>query len=252
MYSVVLVDDNPTITEALAHSIRWQSYGFEVSRTFEDGAEALDYIVEHKPEVVITDIRMPMMDGIEMVRRLKQVHPHVHVIVLSAYSDFSYAQSLIRYGGDGYLLKPLDEEELETMLGELAIKLKQQATLLPDLANRTDDNVEQMVVYETIVDKAKAYAKQHLHEAISLDEVAEGIHLSKNYFCNVFKSETGLTFWDYLTQLRIEKAKELLQTDMKTYEIAFTVGYENASYLSKMFKKIYGITPTEYRKKWHL
>ncbi|MFC5404092.1 response regulator transcription factor [Cohnella soli] len=240
MYSVVLVDDNPIITEALVCSIGWHRFGFEVARIFDDGEEALEYIVEHEPDVVITDIRMPKMDGIELARRLKQLNLSVHVIVLSAYSDFSYAQSLIRYGGYGYLLKPLDEEELETMLGELARKLSPPND--ESMANPPE-------LSETIVERAKAYAKQHLHEPISLDDVAEGIHLSKNYFCNVFKAETGLTFWDYLTQIRIEKAKELLQTDMKTYEIAYTVGYENASYLSKVFKKAHGITPSEYRKK---
>lgn len=246
MFSVVLVDDNPTITEALARSIRWQHFGFEVSRLFEDGAEALDYIMKHRPDVVITDIRMPRMDGIELARRLKQLQLRTHVIVLSAYSDFSYAQSLIRYGGYGYLLKPLDEEELEVMLDELSLKLKDRELL--EMANRTDDEAKLASANESIVERAKAYAQQHLHEPISLDAVAEGIHLSKNYFCNVFKSETGLTFWDYLTQIRIDKAKELLLTDMKTYEIAYTVGYENASYLSKVFKKAYGMTPTEYRK----
>ena len=100
-----------------------------------------------------------------------------------------------------------------------------------------------------IVDLAKQYAKEHLKEEISLEKIEGELNISRNYFCCLFKEATGETFWDYITRIRVEKAKELLGTNMKNYEIILEVGYENPSYLSKVFKKYVGLTPTQYRKK---
>ncbi|MCJ8014112.1 response regulator [Paenibacillus sp. KQZ6P-2] len=242
MFSVVLVDDNPLTVEALEHGIDWGKHGFKVEGSFGDGQKALDYLLNHGADIVLTDIRMPQMDGIQMIQQMKESGLLTKVVVLSAYPDFTYAQQVIRYGGYGYLLKPLDEVLLEEMLDDLAAILKRE-----EHGRKQDLCLESTRAEKSIVEKAKLFAKQNMHKAISLEEVADYVNISKNYFCNMFKNETGLTFWDFLTILRVEKAKELLRTEMKNYEIALMVGYEDAGYLSKVFRKIIGMTPSEYR-----
>jgi two-component system response regulator YesN len=519
MYSVVLIDDDPLTVKALEQCIDWEKFSLQVSATFYNGEDAKEFIIREKPEIVLTDIRMPKMDGIQLMNEVRNNKIQSKIIILSAYDDFFYAQKAIHYGASGYLLKPLDEEQLEEMMFEIVDKInneKKKARMLelmddclcnthveilkrilsrnickeeiqevleklgleiaetsyilmvsqilereqkasgskvddlfllnqiksqfkdypgstsmyadknkilyiikdaqkvPDLNNipklvkhieqllasygyactftvgepfitvdeiqrhireiihkskfyfyepkriiytsqikqtmdmetqwlgfekseniiekiilgqsfeqieeittvidelEKNKNVDPTIIYKEILDllnflkrsfinrelttiqklenindedikkyknleelrnylkelfngiaeeikatnetkyiieKAKKYAKQHLSEPITLEDITDEIKISKNYFCNLFKEETGETFWDYLTKVRVDKAKELLHTDMKNYEVALQVGYENPSYLSKVFKKYVGITPSEYRKK---
>jgi len=126
MYNVVIADDERIVLEGLKNTFNWRKYGFEVCGLAENGEEAFDIIQHIKCHVLITDIRMPDMDGLELARKIKDRYPCIHVIIISAYNDFEYAQQAIKYGVSGYLLKPLKDTEL----GELILKLKEELELI--------------------------------------------------------------------------------------------------------------------------
>lgn len=119
MFRVLIVDDEPAIRHRLRNAIEWKKNGFEIAGEASDGEEALALVQDLKPEVVITDIRMPVINGLELAKRIKKLSPELHIVILSGYSDFEYAQEAIKYGVEEYLLKPVEENELEIVLGKI-------------------------------------------------------------------------------------------------------------------------------------
>ncbi|MDE1549099.1 response regulator [Jeotgalibaca caeni] len=123
MYRVLIVDDEPVVREGLAHLINWQALGFEIVGDAENGLDGIEKINQLHPNIVVTDIRMPIMDGIEMIRKIQETNSEMEVLILSGYSDFSYAKEAIHLGVSSYLLKPVDEEELENELKKIASRM---------------------------------------------------------------------------------------------------------------------------------
>lgn len=513
MYTVYLIDDQKLIVQSIEKMTNWGDYDFEVKGLFYNGLEAYEAIKRNVPDLILVDIVMPIINGLELIQKLKEENINTKVIILSAHSQFEFAKKAIELGVDGYLLKPLDEDELECMISKIQDKLRQEKQqyknnnivelvenyisdmhinifnkiidkktelqeikilfeklgieivesnymyiviqllsdfnnneraitemniintindtlnlfhestcmylsrkkilcLIKDEKNRMHPISKRMIVkkideqlellnfkgsftvatdytnyknvkqtlknlytvsnlyfydpkrlrmmdgsnlmcsYETInfqienkkeileriliesefenieelkslldrikeqknvevellykefdklftyiekelnsrsidleprsditdnytlpqfekyikkyineyitklsskddsmytIDLAKKYAQEHIKDEISLDKIEDELNITKNYFCYLFKESTGETFWDYITRIRVEKAKQLLSTNMKNYEIAQEVGYENPSYLSKVFKKYVGCTPSQYR-----
>lgn len=375
MYKVVLVEDESTVRESIRKSIDWGAYGFIFAGEAANGEQALEVVRKVHPEIVITDIRMPFMDGIELSRMLRNIHPKIKIIILSGYMEFKYAQDAIRFGVCEYLLKPvtpvklvsillglkekLDQESkeasavenlvyklrsyevknLEDTPTELNVKnleegrryeiellnfLKQGAleetdafvkryldqgqrgntgslvysswqamqiltactqvvrelggdpeTILADFQNVdhfirsfcrirsmeeiTGKLLKTVITYRMdLVDSggqaitmAKEYIRTHMDDAsLTLNSMAEHVGLSSNYFGYVFKQRTGVNFIKYLTNVRMEHAKELLRTtDLTSAQIAERVGFLDPNYFSVVFKKTCGMTPREYRNK---
>ena len=125
MYSVLIVDDEPLIRDGLKSLIPWSEYGFQVVDTAKDGPDALQKLKIHSIDLMIVDIRMPGMDGIQLIESIRKVNSDIHFIILSGYADFEYAQKAIRCNVTGYLLKPIDEDELLEILGPLKAKMDQ-------------------------------------------------------------------------------------------------------------------------------
>jgi len=155
MYSVMIVDDEPTIREGLKALIEWESLGFAVADTAGSAKEAVAKYRLHKPDVLVVDIRMPGMNGLELVQLLKRDNDRLHILVLSGYADFSYAKTAISLGVDGYLLKPVDEEEMTDYLKKLKTAL--------------DDERRSRAAEE-----GEAWSRERLVQAILADRVAGG------------------------------------------------------------------------------
>lgn len=243
MYRVVLVDDEHLIVEGLSKVVKWESLGCQVVGTASDGREGLALIRQEKPDMVLTDIRMPNMDGLTMLAALQSEFPQMQVTVLTAYRDFDYAQRAINLGVCRYLLKPSKMNELE----EAIRTMKERLDNLP-AAEEPPAEADPGEAGSFIVRAALDYMRQHCTERISLADVADNVYVSQWHLSKLINRHTGQSFFDLIGGMRIEKAKALLaDPSMRVHAIAEQVGYNDVAHFSKSFKKIVGKTPGEFR-----
>ncbi len=120
MYQAILVDDEPFVLEGLRHAIDWEGYGFEIALAETNPLKALEYVQQHPVHLLITDVKMPQMDGIELMRQCRELHPQLSVLVISAFDRFDYVRTALKNGAENYLLKPVDPDELAESVGQLA------------------------------------------------------------------------------------------------------------------------------------
>ncbi|MDQ0873907.1 two-component system response regulator YesN [Paenibacillus sp. V4I3] len=251
IYRAVIIDDEAWIREGLSMHINWELIGIELVRVFQDGLEAIDYIQNHPVDIILSDIRMPNMTGLELVARLRELENENHllsnikVIFLSGYGDFKYAQEALRLGAVNYLLKPTEVEDIEDALQ----KAKQMCA---KEAMQTNKQPVEPIVFEEpssyLIKKALHIMNARFTEDIQLNLIAEELFVTSNYLSRLFRQETGKSFSDYLSYLRIEKACELLAgSTLKIYQIGEAVGYPNPRYFSEWFQKQMGMSPGDYR-----
>lgn len=421
---ILIVDDEIITIKMIKNIIDWKSLGLEVIGYATDGDKAYEMILKERPDIILSDIRMTNMNGLELVQKVKSVEKDIKFILMSAYANFEYVKEAMQLGCSDYILKPIDELELEEALrkiiseirgtqnknkivdesirhlrrfelykfiktgkginkvlknlGDFSVRFDSYYVILiqqesnsmsdytrvsnleliqenyisnilkecinskfskkflelmyeeedflviienlqvdevvniskriqerfleefelkvniyfshlgvkleeaPDLYNEIkslnkygdylnedrilgygynydrgeleskieDKSVEERKKYSEAVEQSLKIIQRDYDKNISLEEITKEVAVSKNYFCYIFKKEVGVSLWSYLTQVRLEEARKLLrETDMKTYEIAFKVGYDNPSYFSKIFKRVLGVTPNEYREK---
>ena len=233
-----MIDDEQTSFEIVKATIDWKSLDI-VPEYAESAADAMEKIKEEIPDIVLTDIMMPGMDGFELIECIKTNSYNCEIIILTAYGTFEYARKALDFGVTGYLLKPLNEAELKELINKAIYNISQNSRQAGHLNS---------VNYSLPVRLACEYIDKNYQEDINLNKISNYVSLSKNYFCNIFKKETGMTIWDYLIRIRMEEAKKmLLETEQKTYEISERVGYDDPSYFGRLFKKYTGFTPIEFR-----
>lgn len=244
MLKVLIVDDEPVVRKGIVLSVDWAALGCLVVGEAGNGEEGLEAVARYNPNLIITDVRMPKMDGIEMMNELRRRGCRAHVIVLTAYSDFSYARSAVKFGADDYLLKPFRDQELTAAL-EKVRRLEQESpsltpqSLLPPLKGDKSKYVLQ----------ALEYISGHYSDSdISITPIAEHLGVSEGHLSHVFKKETSYTVIGYLTHYRIHMAMKLLAAgNRKVYEVAAQVGYRDVAYFGTTFKKLTGLSPSEYQ-----
>lgn len=241
MYGVVLVDDERLIVKGLRSVVPWESLGCRVIGTAYDGAGGLKLIREIHPDIVLTDIRMPNMDGLTMLAALRSEFPRMQMSVLTAYRDFEYARQSLHLGVCRYLLKPSDMNELEEAVRQMVSRLETEP--------RESSQEEESAAGNYIVQAALGYMREHCAEQhISLSDVAEHVYVSQWHLSKLLNRETGQSFFDLLGNMRIEAAKRLLANPARRiHEVAEAVGYLDVAHFSKSFKKYVGRTPGEYR-----
>ena len=232
-YQLLIVDDEVLIRKALSQYIDWESLNCVVHATASNGKEAIKIIEENKIDIVITDVKMPLIDGIELSRYICKNHPNITSVILSGYAEFEYAQSAIQYHVSQYLLKPISKEKIMSCIKDI---VKQKATELPK--------------YSIFIKQAINYIDEHLTDDMTLETIAESVHSNASYLSRIFKKEVGTSVITYITDLRIKKAKDLLEhSDLKTFEISDAVGIHDPAYFSVLFKKYTGMSPKSYRNK---
>ena len=244
MYRVVLVDDERLIIRGLSSVVPWKELGCEVCGTACDGKTGLDLIRSLRPDMVITDIRMPNMDGLTMLAALRSEYPDIQTTVLTAYRDFEYARQAITLGVCRYLLKPSDLEELKETV-------RLMASRLDTMPARKDEPEEETVqaAGNHLVRAALAYIREHCSEQhLSLGEVADHVYVSQWHLSKLLNRETGQSFFDLLGSMRIGRAKELLaDASMRIQDVAEATGFSDVAHFSRSFKRFAGCTPGEYR-----
>lgn len=264
MYKMLIVEDERWEREGLMEFLDWSSYGIQICGTACDGVDGFDMAVNLKPHIIITDIQMKIMNGLEMSKKIKAVMPEVHIIILTGYDNFKYAKEAIGFGAFNYLLKPVDEEECIEVIQEVVKKCKKEEDELGKLARQRtliQDHSERIVeVYKEdvealrndketyLIEKIKKLVEEKYMNNISLKTIANEVFLSPNYLGYLFKKSVGKQFNEYLLEYQMNKAKELLiLPNHKVAKIAQDVGIPNASYFCVVFKKKYGISPREFQ-----
>lgn len=237
---VLLVDDEIMIREGFKQLFDWQAHDCEVVGEACDGMEALTQIDTLRPDIVIMDINIPIMNGLKVIQLSRIKHPNTAFVIVSGYDDFSYCREALRLQITDYILKPVNYEEFGTCIDSLKISLFER---------RVSSAAEPEKQEERAITGITRYLQEHLAEEISLSVLAEQSHLNPQYISQLFKSEIGVNFLVYLTNIRMEKAKKLLlSTALSIAEVAEQSGYGDYRVFTKVFKKSEGITPSQYRR----
>ena len=248
MYKVIVIDDEMLVRRGIVMETDWQALNCVVVAEAGKGIEGLEAVRKYHPDLLICDIRMPKMDGIEMLKELRAEGNDVSVIFLTAYSEFSYAQSALKLLASDYLLKPLKDGELEGAVRKILSVVEVGTTQAEEEASmvihlRSAKNAKNKYVEQSI-----RFIEAHYREDINISTVAADLEISEGYLSRVFKKETDYTFTNYLTLYRMKVATKLLSDcRVKVYEVADQVGYSDTAYFSAQFKKFLGVSPSEYQ-----
>jgi two-component system response regulator YesN len=248
MLKVLVVDDEKLVRNGIVLGVDWLSLNCMVVAEASNGQEGLEAALKFNPDLIITDIKMPKMDGIEMLKCLREVNNDAHVIFLTAYSDFSYAQRAVKLSASDYLLKPFQDGELE----ETVLRVQGK---MADERNKNNYDIKEAGIMLKKGDKSKYvmeaadYVANHYNDHnMSVDTIAQSLGISGGHLSHIFKKETDYTIMAYITHYRIHTAMNLLcDCRYKVYEVAELVGYHDITYFSSIFKKMVGISPSEYQ-----
>jgi YesN/AraC family two-component response regulator len=244
-YKVLLVEDEQWVRKGLRRSIERTELGFEIAGEAIDGISALQLMEDIGPDLLVTDIKMPAMDGIELIKNAFFAYPGTVAIIVSGFGDFEYAQKAIKYEVKDFLLKPVSDEALAQALASVRIKLDAKSTEavkgLPKgglLSNQ-----------EEIAAIVELYLRENFRRDIRLGELAQELGITADYLGKAFKKSCGETPIKYLSHLRMNEAKQLLVTrpELDVGAIGELVGYEDQFYFSRVFKSHVGVYPSEYR-----
>lgn len=243
MYKLVLVEDDYQIRNGLSRFFPWRQIGFELLQSFENGRQALEYIRQNPVDVVLTDIRMPVMDGLTLAETLKKEQHPALVVIISAYRDFEYAHRALTLGIRHYMVKSTKYDELIDVFTLIRKELDAALSQPPPApVPQEEEKGDRIIVRVT----------QHILSnmaAASLQTAAEHARLNPVYLSRYFKNKTGTHFVDYLISVKMKRAAELLAVrENKISKISEMVGYSNEKNFSRAFKKYYGVSPNEYRR----
>ncbi|MFC5653558.1 response regulator [Paenibacillus solisilvae] len=249
---LIIVDDEQLIRMGLEKIILKMDFEIEVAGSFANGMEAWTYLSKpghEEPDVLITDIKMPMMDGLRLIELVREKNKDISIVVLSGFNEFEYARSALRFGVRDYLLKPVDK----TLLFDLLTKLRHEKYAQAAFEDDPGDERLPIESEHHVIDQVKTILERDYDKNFELERLAEMVELNASYLSRLFKNKTNMTITDYLILIRIEKAKQLLSDHphLKNYEVSSLVGYNDPVYFNKLFKKIVGITPKDYKEKHH-
>lgn len=261
MIRLLIADDERLEREALAEMVTRRFVEHEiVLEEAENGRKAADTAILWGADLILMDIEMPGMNGLDAARAVLAQRPGCRVIFVTAYSLFQYAHEAVHLGACDYLLKPVDPDELEASirrairqieterkleaLAPIQQEQEPEAPAAPQEEGGDESNQNALVMAHV-----RRYLEDNYMFDISLDSVGEILHISPAYLSAQFKKYQKMNFLDCLTELRINAAKELLNDPFRSSaEVASMVGYEDASYFARAFKKRTGVTPTQYRR----
>ncbi len=237
---LLIADDEDMIRNGLAKYIQLHTDRFDKIYLAQNGQIAIDTIFRHEPELMLLDVQMPVKNGIDVMQEAQRAGIMPVTIILSGYDEFKYAQQALHYGAKDYLLKPSRSSDILKKLNDTADELLGvcEKKLWSDKALKNN-----------FVEIAKEYMNEHYYENLTLNGVAEKAGITPGYLSTLFSQSMSCNFVDYLNEIRIEHACSYLhQNYLRTYEIAYKVGFHDEKYFSKVFKRITGMSPSEYKK----
>lgn len=243
MYKVFLADDEIWETIGLKKLLEKSGLPVQVIGEAENGIVALEQIEKKKPDILITDIRMPGLNGLELAEEIRKRRIPLEIIVLSGYAEFEYAKKAMQWGVRDYLLKPVEQEDLHQVLEKIIGK---SGKCLVDAQELTERST---LENPTIMKQILREIQDSYTEDITLNSLAEKYNISVSRLSTRMKENLGMSFTKYLTSRRVQRAKELLIDESLSIEqIAEMVGYRDYFYFIRVFKKATGVSPSVYRK----
>lgn len=254
MFTALIVEDEALIRKGLLHTVDWAGMDCVVVGDASNGKDGLAQILERRPDIVLTDIRMPQMDGLRMLEEALKVYSFSGIII-SGYSEFEYARDALRLEAIDYLLKPIDEGKLRAAVEKakkhtLYLREAQRAGLREkqkELTPPLSENVENYYVRHALMMIHQQYA-----ERLSLRGAAEALGVSESFLARKFRETTNSTFLDYLNRYRLSKAIRLMQGGgYRIGEVSDLVGFTQYKQFSVVFRRYMGMSPTEYLRQAH-
>lgn len=240
---VLVVEDEELIRNEICLTTPWERFSCEVVGAAVNGLEGEEMFLRLKPDIVVTDIRMPGRDGIEMLRKISPPA----ALILTGHSDFEYARSAIRLGVRDYILKPVDDREFYEALSRISENLIEMRRDVLSFREHIGQPEGDRQDYYT--DRAVKFIEENFPRQISLFQAAENSGISESYLSRLFKEKTGSSFQDYLRNFRLNKALELMKDrSRRINEIARETGFRDMSYFGTVFRKYTGMSPSEYQR----
>ncbi|TDT68010.1 AraC family two component transcriptional regulator [Hypnocyclicus thermotrophus] len=257
MIKILIVEDESIIRKGLIYTINWLEMGCIVIGDAENGEKGLEKINKLLPDVVITDIKMPRINGLEMIEKAKKKFDF-ETIIISSYSEFEYAKQAIHLEVFDYLLKPIDEEKLKKIIEKVKIKIKDKK-IYNEIKEKIENKKENLEIIninyymysnEQIskrILKMIEYIKENYNKKISIEDIADKLDCSSGYLSRKFREETGITFNNFVNKYKIQKSIELLNSGKyKVYEIADMLGFNNYKYFAQVFKNYMNCSPLKF------
>jgi YesN/AraC family two-component response regulator len=252
LHRILIAEDEEIARRALCLVCEKSGCSVEVVFEAATGRQVVEALGKVQPDIILTDVVLPGMDGLAATRAVRELSPTTRVAIVSAYDRFEYAQDALRAGAVDYLLKPVRTEQLVTLLKKLCAELDAEnarnimasTTLEGEIA----DQRKRSPHYATLK-RVEAYIAENYARGLTLEQVATYVDMAPTYFSRVFKQEQGCTFIEYLTRIRLEEAKRLLcTTTLSMADIGYAIGYRGPNYLAEVFKATEGMTPGAYRR----
>ncbi|HQB06073.1 MAG TPA: response regulator [Sphaerochaeta sp.] len=257
---VLVVEDEDVLRKGLILTTAWDKINAKVIGEADNGSDGYSLALRLQPDLIVTDVAMPGMDGLEMIKALVEKLTDIEFIIISGHAEFEYAQQALELGVKGYILKPIDPtkffEVLQKTVKDLQDRKKSQKEFF-----ELEQLREQIKFFSPIqrsiptdyrdqyIESALNLIEERYNQAISLGDFAEALGISERTLSSLFKERTGYTFLEYVTLYRMRIAAELLQQkDIRVQEVAPLVGYRDYRYFIKIFKSCFDLTPLEYKK----
>lgn len=248
MYKVMLVEDDEVVRYVYSKMKAWARYGFFIQAEAANGKRALEELKNNPVDVVFTDIRMPLMNGIELMQEAIPLYPDIRFVLISSYNEFEYAREGLRLGAVDYIVKPMREEDLDDVLQRVREQIPASGNnlisgmitdIFQDEARQNDPLIRQ------VMECLNEYKGQNL----TIEEVADSLGMNKDYLGRLLKKKTQMSFRSLFNRVKMEYAKPMIKSGQyKIYEISEMLGYTSPDYFSGLFKNIVKMTPVEYKK----
>jgi len=268
LIKVLVVDDDHLVRRGFISMMPWGKHGMEVAGEASNGFKALEFLETHAIDLLIVDLLMPLMPGMELVRQVRKLYPSIHVVILTFHQEFEYIQESLRLGAIDYITKlELENDQLDSVLERISQRISEKTSAqiqhleqnnhtvidgVGDTENQALMGLEPGSYSEEVMNavlKALEHIKREIHQDIHLPDVAAQVGISRSYFSRCFRDIVGINFNGYVRQLRIERAKQLLlQSNRSIRWVASESGYPNEKYFCRIFREVTGFLPSQYRK----
>lgn len=254
-YKLLVAEDVPAERTALCKTLN-EHLGKSVT-IFEatNGSEALELFHQEKPDIAILNIEMPAISGLEVAQKIRESGNACALLFISDFDNFSYAKQAIALRALDYILKPFDEKKLILSVKEAmqyadhwgSIVWEKQLPSYSGSSEKTGDDTEGARL-SLVREDISSFIETHYMEELSMKNAAHAMNYSDAYFCKLFKQCFHMNFSTYLNEYRIGKAKTMMENPrINIKDISVACGYTDSNYFSRVFKRITGQTPTEYR-----
>lgn len=255
MRTAMVVDDEVVAVRAMKRRVHWEALG--IGRVLEANSmkQAMEIFEKEDSDLLLCDIEMPEGTGLDLFEWVKGYFPYVECIYVTCHPDFEYMRRALKLGSFDYILKPIDYEELEEILQKAIERCDVNSVVKTHVHQRARQHFSGGQNFTPnsaeMIETVKNYVKAHIQDEISMEDIAEVVYLNPQYMVRMFKKQEGISILEYITNERIAMAQVLLrETDYTIYQVADRVGYPNYSYFSRVYKKMTGKTPQEYKKEF--